>query len=118
MVIRSLDFTLESSIIMLIRPSFFLFQVIKSDDPDDETFIVELYPIQLHLYRHAAAQRHVVFSFQSLGLSHFPFQSQSQSQPQAQLPSPPRRTHMYYGCFSKKNTLKQVRNSLEWSFDN
>lgn len=83
--------------------------VIRSDDPNDPDFIIELYPIQLHLYRHAPAPRHITFSFQSLGLNHFPFQSQTHSHTQPPLPAPPKRTLMYYGCFSKKNTLRQVR---------
>jgi len=86
--------------------------VIKLENREDEKFTMELYPVQLHFYRHSAPPRHAAFSFQSLGLSHFTFQSQSQAHSQSQLPSQPRRVHMYNGCFSRKNTLKQVQDYI------
>ncbi len=71
----------------------------------------ELYPVQLHFYRHAPSQRHPIFSLSSLGLNHLPFHSQSNlsnNYQQPSLPSPPKRSLMYYGSFSRRNTVKQV----------
>eukprot|EP00795_Rhopilema_esculentum_P015115 gene15115-6296_t len=73
---------------------------------------VELYPIQLHLYRHVTPPKHTPLSFHSLGLSNFSFHSQSQSQAQPPIPVQPKRCLMYYGSFSRKNTLKQVQDYI------
>ena len=76
---------------------------------------VELYPIEVLLYKHTQPPKSTGFSLSSLGINNIMSQlfgpsntSINSPMPQQPVVVPPKRTLAYRASFSRRNTIKQV----------